>query len=135
MNNLPLQVLLPSNTVPYLPRQRGNVEINNINALLYIIENGCKWRAIPKEYDHWHTIDVHFNRWSKNGVIERLFERLQNENIIEIRTDVVHIDSTTVKVHPDGTGALKKSGEQSIGRSKGGSQPKFIWRPVLPNRR
>ncbi|MDR1958910.1 MAG: transposase [Planctomycetaceae bacterium] len=79
MNNLPLQVLLPSNTAPYLPQQRGNVKMNNlrfVNALLSIIENGCKWRTIPKEYGHWHTIDVRFNRWSKNGVIERLFERL-----------------------------------------------------------
>jgi transposase len=41
---------------PYLSKQRGNVEIGNltfINALLYILENGCKWRAIPKEFDHW----------------------------------------------------------------------------------
>jgi hypothetical protein len=27
------------------------------------------------------------------------------------------------------------SGEQSIDRSKGGSQPKFLWLPVLANRR
>ena len=30
------------------------------------------------------------------------------------------IDSTSIKVHPDAAGALKSSGEQSIGRSKGG---------------
>ena len=35
---------------PYVPLQRGNVEIPNIvflNALLYAIENGCKWRKMP----------------------------------------------------------------------------------------
>lgn len=123
---------------PYLPKQRGNVEVDNltfVNGLLYIIENGCKWRAIPKEYGNWHTIYVRFNRWSKNGVIERLFTALQDANIIEIRTEIIHIDSTSVKVHPDGTGARKTSGEQSIGRSKGGSQPRFIWLPALPNQR
>jgi transposase len=123
---------------PYLPKQRGNVEIENIkfiNAMLYIIENGCKWRALPEEFGNWHTIYVRFNRWSKNGVITRLFASLQNENIIDIRTEIVHIDSTTIKVHPDAAGAQKASGEQSIGRSKGGSQPRFIWLPVLPNQR
>jgi transposase len=121
---------------PYLPKQRGNVEIDNltfINALLYIIENGCKWRAIPKEFGNWHTIYMRFNRWSKSGVIERLFAALQNQGIIEIRTEIVHLDSTSIKVHPDGTGARKVSGEQAIGRSKGDSQPRFIWLPVLPN--
>jgi transposase len=110
--------------------------VNNltfVNALLYIIENGCKWRALPSEYGDWHTIYVRFNRWSKNGVIERIFVALQECGIISIETDIVCLDSTTAKVHPDGTGALKKSGEQSIGRSKGGSQPRFIWLPRLPN--
>ena len=30
------------------------------------------------------------------------------------------LDSTSVKVHPDGTGAWKKSGPQSIGESRDG---------------
>ena len=30
------------------------------------------------------------------------------------------MDSTAVKVHPDGTGARKKNGPQSIGKSRGG---------------
>ena len=38
---------------PYLHRRRGNVSMSNlqvINALLYVTENGCKWRALPKSY-------------------------------------------------------------------------------------
>lgn len=37
----------------YLPIQRGNVKISNlqlINAILYVAENGCKWRALPEIY-------------------------------------------------------------------------------------
>ena len=110
-----------------------------LNAVLYIVENGCKWRALPSEFKidegDWHTIYTRMNRWSKNGTLDRIFEALQRENIIDIRTEIVCIDSTSVKVHPDATGARKTSGEQSIGRSKGGSQPKFIWLPRLPNLR
>ena len=38
-------------------------------AMLYIIENGCKWRTFPKEYGKWHIFYVKFNRWAKNGTI------------------------------------------------------------------
>jgi len=95
----------------YLPRQRGNVSMSNlqlINAILYVTENGCKWRALPETYGNWHTIYVRMNRWSKNGVLSRVFAALQTEGIIQINVEVVCLDSTTVKVHPDGTGALKK---------------------------
>jgi len=47
-----------------LPVQRGRVTVENItfiNALLYICENGCKWRRLPKEYGKWHVIYKRFN--------------------------------------------------------------------------
>lgn len=119
-----------------MPKPRKRPTISNYDflcALLYVIENGCKWRALPKEYGNWHTVYVRFNRWSKNGTIDRIFEALQNENIIDIRTKIVCIDSTSVKVHPDATGARRSNGKQSIGRSKGGSQQRFIWLPRLKN--
>ena len=105
----------------YLPRQRGNVSMSNlqlINAILYVAENGCKWRALPEAYGNWHTIYVRMNRWSKNGVLSRVFAALQTEGIIQINVEVVCLDSTTVKVHPDGTGALKKrkTGDRKITR-------------------
>lgn len=119
-----------------MPKQRKKSTISNYDfmcALLYIIENGCKWRALPEKYGKWHTIYVRFNRWSKNGTIDRIFEELQTQNIIEIRTEIICIDSTSVKVHPDAAGARKSNGEQSIGRSKGDLQQRFIWLPRLPN--
>ena len=79
-----------------LPTQRKPEEIEMIdflNAVLYAIENGCKWRALPKEFDNWHTIYTRFNRWCKNGVFKRIFTALQERNIIDIRTEFVCIDS------------------------------------------
>jgi transposase len=119
---------------PYLPHQRGNVSMSNhqlVNAILYVTENGCKWRALPKTYGNWHTVYVRMNRWSKNGVLQRLFEALQQENIIQIRMESVCLDSTTVKVHPNGTGALKKPDRKASAGQGADSQPKFIWSPHL----
>ena len=77
----------------YLPKQRGNVSMSNlqlINAILYVTENGCKWRALPEAYGNWHTIYVRMNRWSKNGVLSRVFAALQTEGIIQINVEVLY---------------------------------------------
>jgi len=120
-----------------LPIQRKPEEVEMIdflNAVLYVIENGCKWRALSKQHgDKWHTIYTRFNRWCKNGTFDEVFQALQERNIIDIRTEFVTLDSTYIKVHPDATGARKESGEQDIGRSKGGSLQKFIWHVRLPS--
>ena len=60
-----------------LPVQRGNVSLSNLqllNALLYVAEHGCKWRGLPKRFGNWHTIYTRMNRWSKSGVMDRVFE-------------------------------------------------------------
>ena len=66
----------------YLPIQRRNVSMSNlqlINALLYIAENGCKWRALPKEFGNWHTIYVRMNRWSITSTKSK-DERIRGES-------------------------------------------------------
>jgi transposase len=95
-----------------LPVQRGNVAIENItfiNALLYICENGCKWRRLPKEYGKWHPIYKRFRRWVEMGIIEKLFMELHVQKIAESAIAIRLLDSMIVPVHPDACGALKKT--------------------------
>ena len=122
---------------PSLPRQRGNVTLTNLqllNALLYVAEQGCKWRGLPKRFGNWHTIYTRMNRWSKNGVLDRVFEQLQREQIVRIRIEAVSLDSTTVKVHPDGTGALKKTAPKPSANRAADGSPRFIWLPQMLER-
>ena len=88
-----------------LPVQRGNVSLTNLqflNAVLYVAEHGCKWRGLPKRFGNWHTIYTRMNRWSKSGAMDRVFEKLQLEQIVRIRIEAFSLDSTSVKVHPAG---------------------------------
>ena len=117
-----------------LPRQRGNVSLSNlqvVNAILYVAEQGCKWRGLPKSMGNWHTIYTRMNRWSKAGVLDRVFTRLQQEQILAVRIECVSLDSTTVKVHPDGTGALKKAVRRPSGDPAVDAPPRFIWLPRM----
>ena len=120
-----------------LPRQRGNVKVTNLqflNALLYVAEQGCKWRGLPKRFGPWHTIYTRMSRWSKNGVLDQVFERLQKEQIIRIKIEAVKMDSTIVKVHPDGTGALKKTDPKPSENPAEDGPPRFIWLPRMRER-
>jgi len=80
-----------------------------LNAMLHVLEHGCKWRGIPSSFGNWHSIYTRMSRWSKNGVLDRIFARLQHEQILHVNTAAFSLDSTVIKVHPDGTGALKKT--------------------------
>jgi len=120
-----------------LPRQRGNVRVSHLqflNALLYVAEQGCKWRGLPKRFGSWHTIYTRMNRWSKNGVLDHVFERLQREQLVRIKIEAVKMDSTIVKVHPDGTGALKKTAPRPSANPAADGPPRFIWLPRMLER-
>jgi transposase len=116
------------------PRQRGNVSISNLqvlNAILYVAENGCKWRGLPKRYGNWHTIYTRMNRWAKAGVLDRVFTALQEEEIIRIKVEALGLDSTIVQVHPDGTGAEKKTARNPSDGPEGAGARRFIWLPQM----
>jgi transposase len=120
-----------------LPVQRGNVSLTNLqilNAILYVAEQGCKWRGLPKRFGRWHTIYTRMNRWAKNGVLDRVFEKLQLEQIVRIRIEAFSLDSTSVKVHPDGTGALKKKAPRLLANPVVDGTPRFIWLPRMLER-
>ena len=105
--------------------------LNVLNAILYVAEQGCKWRGLPKRFGNWHTIYTRMNRWSKSGVMDRVFEELQQSQVVRIRIEAVSLDSTSVKVHPDGTGALKKTAHKPSANPEADGTPRFIWLPRM----
>ncbi len=117
-----------------LPLQRGNVSMTNLqvlNAILYVAEHGCKWRGLPSRFGNWHTIYTRMNRWAKAGVLDRVFAELQKSQIVRIKIEAVALDSTSIKVHPDGTGALKKTVRKPSASPAVDGTPRFIWLPQM----
>jgi transposase len=116
-----------------LPKQRGHVVqmIIFLNALLYAIENGCKWRKLPKEYGKWNTIYKRANRWAKNGTLAAVFVELQRLEIIRIRIERMSLDSSCIKVHPDAHGAEKKTENKQSAKPSAGGTLNFIWVPQM----
>jgi len=117
-----------------VPVQRGNVEKPNIvflNALVYAIENGCKWRKMPKEYGKRNSIYQRARRWAKSGVLERVFIALQKEQIVKIQIEHISLDSTNIKAHPDAHGAAKKTDSSVSERVEEDGTQNFMWVPLM----
>ncbi len=98
---------------PLMPRTRGNTKLSQrqvLNGLLYIAEQGCKWRALPERFGPWHTVYMRLNRWAKQGVLERVLAALQAEQPAAQDWEALSLDSTIIQLHPDASGALRKRG-------------------------
>lgn len=72
-----------------------------LEAVLWIMRTGAPWRDMPEHFGYWQVIYNRFNRWSKTGVWERVFEALCEEPDFEY----VMIDSTIVRAHQHAAGA------------------------------
>ena len=105
--------------------------IRVLNAILYVAEHGCKWRGLPSRFGNWHTVYMRMNRWAKSGVLDRVFEQLQRKGIVKVTIEVASLDSTSVKVHPDGTGAAKKTDHSPSASPEADGRPSFIWLPRM----
>jgi len=104
--------------------QWGGIAKDNrqfIDAVLWILRTGAPWRDLPPDYGDWKNTHRRFCRWRDQGIWEGLLERLMEAPDYEW----LFIDASHVKVHPHATGAV--GGNQAMGRTKGGSTPRFIW--------
>lgn len=118
---------------PYLPIQRGNVTINNrrfLEAMLLVVKTGMQWRELDENrFGKWNSIYKRANRWAKRGILNDVFLQLQKEGIITV--GILSLDSTSIKVHQDATGALKKTDHRASVGAEGATPPKFIWSPQM----
>lgn len=63
--------------------------------------------------------------------MQRVFIAMQKEGIMRIDAKIMSLDSTCIKVHPDGTGALKKPGNKVSEEIEEVGTPSFMWSPQM----
>jgi hypothetical protein len=76
-------------------------------ARLEIVAIHAPSAPLLRSWPCWYTFYTH-ESCAKAGVLDRLFAELRCEQFIRRKIEGVSLDSTIIKVHPDGTGALKK---------------------------
>src|ERR671912_2446196 len=104
---------------PHLPRGLpGKPRVDDrrvISGILHVLKVGCRWRDVPAEYGPATTIYNRYNRWSRRGLWQRLFEKVAATGAVpaELTTD-----STHVKAHRSASGG--KGGSGTSGRALAG---------------
>ena len=90
---------------PHLPHGRpGKPRVDDrrgISGILHVLKTGCRWRDVPPEYGPATTVYNRYNRWSRRGVWQRLFEQVAASGRMP---QELLIDSSHVKAHRSASG-------------------------------
>ena len=92
-----------------------------INGVLWIARTGAPWEDLPERYGKSNTVFQRFNRWSKQGRWQAIFEVLQDPDL-----EWIMLDSTTVRAHQHAAGQKKaRPKRKPLGAAEAASRRRF----------
>lgn len=101
-----------------LPR-RGRKGVDDrlfLEALHFFTVENVRWRALPERYGHWNSVWKRFNRLSKSGVFEAMFDTMAS---MSSSAHLVQMfDSTIVRAHVSAAGAKGGSNARRLADPK-----------------
>lgn len=72
-----------------------------LDAVFYLVAEGCRWRGLPKDFPPWQTVYGFFARWRDDGTWARVHDTLRDQvRLLEGRDPLptaAVIDSQSVK--------------------------------------
>ena len=95
-----------------------------VEAVLYVLREGCRWRALPHDFPPWATVYDHFRRWQSRGVWEQavvvLGRAWRQRTLGRARRGPRHaiLDSQSVKTAAEGPERGFHGGKMIKGRSR-----------------
>ena len=96
-----------------------------INGLIYVLETGCPWRHLPKDFPPKSTVHGYFDLWAWDGTLERMHEALylalREKEGREASPSAAIIDSQSAKSAQKGGLRSIRSAMTRARRSRGSS--------------
>ena len=69
----------PACTQPTGGRPETHPHRQIVDAIRYLVHNGCVWRALPADFPPWPTVYGHFARWAADGTLGRVHDTLRQQ--------------------------------------------------------
>ena len=112
------------NHIPQPPRnpKGGRPRTNQRKALagiLWILDNGAKWRCLPREFGSKSAVHRAFQRWCRAGVFERMLQAAGQ--LIERRGQY-----NLYECFIDGAFSPARGGGDGVGKTKAGKGVKMM---------
>ncbi len=102
-----LEPLLPRGIKPGRPQVWTRRQL--IDGIRWRTRAGAPWRDVPERYGPWDRVYDLFRRWQRDGIWQRIFERLQTDADAKgLITWDLSVDSTVCRAHQHAAGARKK---------------------------
>lgn len=58
-------------------RREAHCRREIVDAILYVVDNGITWRALPADFPPWSTVYNYFAAWEATGVTDRVLDTLR----------------------------------------------------------
>src|SRR5437870_5008606 len=93
-------------------------------AILYLLKNGCTWRAIPGDFPGWSTVRYYFDQWTAStadgfSVLEQSLKKSGQARArrewARRKDDVLHPGCPKRQEHGHGTSQRVGRGQESLG--------------------
>lgn len=75
-----------------------------INAIIWVARTGSPWCEIPEKYGAWRTSYNNFRKWTENGTMRRIFEKVMPNRE---ETNEIQLDGTYIRAHQHSAGIKK----------------------------
>lgn len=105
-----------------------------LNRIFWVLCSGAPWHDVPERYGPWKTIYNRFNRWSKSGLLDSIFNRLltilDDNELIDWQG--IALDGSSVRAHKAAAGAKKRfsSTWHCLVAHEAVLAPKSIWQQI-----
>ena len=112
---------------PLLPKQGAGGQWNDhrttLNGMFWILNSGAQWRDMPDRYGKWKSVYDRYRRWTREGLFDRILQRLHIQLDDDGRIDwsVFDVDGSNVRAHRSAAGASESS--KKTGRTSQTTSP------------
>lgn len=101
--------------MPGGPGRPWNDHRQTLDAIFWIQRTGAPWRDLPECYGSWQSVYDRFNRWSKDGTLDRIVERLHQylDEAGKLDRDLWCVDGSSARATRAAAGAGKKGAQRN----------------------